>query len=325
MTEIRKHFSRLGLAYLAGSLIIYAVQLAAFWLLDTFAPVAAEDPNISFLAGMLTMYAVAMPLMALLIRRLPAAPVASRPMTKGQGVTAFLMCYGLMYAGNLAGQLVTLLIGLAKGSDVVNPVLDTVTGLNLWVTFAVTVLLAPVTEEYLFRKLLVERTVRYGEGVAVLCSGLVFGLFHGNLNQFAYAFLLGLFLAYLYVKTGRLRYTILIHMAINFVGSVLPLWLLEKTGYSEIMASLQSAGTEKMALLMENLPGLTIFGSYASLVLLTAAAGIILLFVSRRKFVCRPGASGLSKKQLAAAAAGSLGMILYGVFWIGMMLAQAIG
>ena len=72
-------------------------------------------------------------------------------------------------------------------------------------TFIIAVLIAPTAEELLFRKLLTERIVKYGELAAVLASGLFFGLFHGNLNQFSYAFLLGLFLGFIYVKTGKLR------------------------------------------------------------------------------------------------------------------------
>ena len=85
---------------------------------------------------------------------------------------------------------------------------------------------------------LTERIVKYGELAAVLASGLFFGLFHGNLNQFSYAFLLGLFLGFIYVKTGKLGYTIGLHMAINFIGSSLGTWMLRVTGYMDTMETL---------------------------------------------------------------------------------------
>ena len=44
--------------------------------------------------------------------------------------------------------------------------------LNPWVTFIIAVLIAPTAEELLFRKLLTERIVKYGELAAVLASGL---------------------------------------------------------------------------------------------------------------------------------------------------------
>ena len=80
--------------------------------------------------------------------------------------------------------------------------LEVATSSNLWVNLFIMVLCAPVAEELIFRKLLIDRLTQYGEGVAVLFSGLMFGLFHGNLNQFVYAFVLGLCFGFIYVKTG---------------------------------------------------------------------------------------------------------------------------
>ena len=63
----------------------------------------------------------------------------------------------------------------------------------------------------------------YGETTAIFLSATVFALMHGNLDQVFYAFLLGCAQGYLYCKTRDVRYTICIHMMVNFVGSVLPL------------------------------------------------------------------------------------------------------
>jgi hypothetical protein len=72
----------------------------------------------------------------------------------------------------------------------------------------------------LFRKLLIDRTRGYGDTIAILLSGLLFGLFHGNLFQFFYAFLVGMVLAYVYTRTGRYLPCVAMHAAINFMGSV---------------------------------------------------------------------------------------------------------
>ena len=52
----------------------------------------------------------------------------------------------------------------------------------------------------------------------------MFGLFHLNLFQFFYAFGLGLMFGYVYMRTSQLRYSIVMHMIINFNGSVLAPW-----------------------------------------------------------------------------------------------------
>ena len=73
------------------------------------------------------------------------------------------------------------------------------------IAFAV---LAPVFEELVFRKVLVDHVLPFGEWPAILFSGITFGLFHGNLTQFFYAALLGMVLAYVYIRTGNILYSI---------------------------------------------------------------------------------------------------------------------
>jgi membrane protease YdiL (CAAX protease family) len=53
---------------------------------------------------------------------------------------------------------------------------------------------APVVEEIVFRGAILRGLERYGKWFAVLISALLFGVFHGNLIQSPYAFLVGLVL-----------------------------------------------------------------------------------------------------------------------------------
>ena len=318
--EIRRHFSKIGFAYLAGSIVIYAVQFLAAMAGKKFVPGVMADANGSFILLMLTMYGISMPFMGWLVSRIPAQKIEGRKMTAGQWIIAFLMCYGLMYAGNLIGTALTFGIGMVKGTGVDNPMLSAAMELNPWVTFVIAVLIAPTAEELLFRKLLTERIVKYGELAAVLASGLFFGLFHGNLNQFSYAFLLGLFLGY----------TIGLHMAINFIGSSLGTWMLRVTGYMDTMETLtEFLNTRNLTVLGDlgnGMVGMFIFGSYASLILMMAGAGLILTWLNRKKFVCcapEEKVASLGKKK-AAVMIGNPGILLYGAFWIGIMIWQLL-
>lgn len=108
-----------------------------------------------------------------------------------------------MYLANLLGTLVTMILGIVKGSMVSNNLLQIVTSNHIWANIIVVGILAPIIEEYVFRKLLIDRTIKYGEGIAVLTSALMFALFHGNLNQFAYAFVLGGCLRVCLCQDGR--------------------------------------------------------------------------------------------------------------------------
>lgn len=137
--EIRRHFSKIGFAYLAGSIVIYAVQFLAAMVGKKFVPGVMADANGSFIVLMLTMYGISMPFMGWLVSRIPTQKIEERKMTAGQWIIAFLMCYGLMYAGNLIGTALTFGIGMVKGTGVDNPLVSTVMQLNPWVTFVIAV------------------------------------------------------------------------------------------------------------------------------------------------------------------------------------------
>ena len=79
-----------------------------------------------------------------------------------------------------------------------------------------------------------------GPAVAMSVSALVFGLAHGNFYQFFYAFLLGLIFAYIYLRTGKVRYSMMLHMMVNFCGSVIPILLMRVADENEVAAILAS-------------------------------------------------------------------------------------
>ena len=65
------------------------------------------------------------------------------------------------------------------------------------------VVLIPICEELVFRGLMFKRMrERSGFLYAAVYSALVFGLFHGNIVQMVYGFILGMLLAYMYEKYG---------------------------------------------------------------------------------------------------------------------------
>lgn len=88
---------------------------------------------------------------------------------------------------------------------------STALGLN----FLYVALIPAVSEEFMFRGVFFHGYRGAGIRKAALCSGLCFGLLHLNLNQFCYAFVLGVILAVVVEATGSILSSILIHMVIN--------------------------------------------------------------------------------------------------------------
>ena len=314
----KKHFSLLGLMYFLGALIIIGVQVAVSMLVLAFAPSLLDNPNLSLLVSMLPTYTIAFPLTSLLIHQIPGVQMKKHNMKPAQLLGAFAISYALMYLSNLAGQFFTNIIGIIKGSPVDDAIADLVSELNPLTAFFVMVLLAPALEEWIFRKLLVDRTIRYGEGTAIFLSGLMFGLFHGNLNQFVYTFLVGAFWAFIYVKTGRLRYTIYLHMALNFMGSVGSPFFLDAISTLEGGSSAMNGFHFLLGMLIP----LAIVIPYLIVVFGLVISGIVLLVTNWKRFRLIPAELFIPKEKRFSVIFLNAGMILYVLFQIIQIVLQ---
>ncbi|MCD8080618.1 MAG: CPBP family intramembrane metalloprotease [Bacteroides sp.] len=82
-------------------------------------------------------------------------------------------------------------------------------------------LFGPVLEELLFRGAVTRILLqRYSSAKAIVCSALIFGIFHLNPAQIVGATLIGLFLAWIYYRTESLIPCILIHVLNNSLAVV---------------------------------------------------------------------------------------------------------
>lgn len=77
--------------------------------------------------------------------------------------------------------------------------------------------IAPIVEELIFRDFLLKPLRAYGDMTASIVTGLIFGLYHGNFDQFAYAFLLGTFYSMIAVRYNSIVPTVILHAVNNFL------------------------------------------------------------------------------------------------------------
>lgn len=315
--EAKKQFSRLGIAFLVGSVVVNVVAFLLRLALNRWKPEWLWNTNINLLLSAICMYLTGMPVMAILVKKMPKVDIPKRKMSVGKFLIAFLMCYALIFCTNLIGTVLTTIIGVVKGSAVNNTVLNVVTDANIVAIILYMVICAPIMEELIFRKLIVDRTVRYGEGVAIVISGVMFGLFHGNLSQFLYATILGMFLAFLYVKTGNIKITIGIHMIINFMGGVVSTLLLKAINYEELLELAYTGNTrEVIQCYMDNLPGWIAYLLYMFLLFAVVIAGFVLLIVFHKRFKVQAGEIAIPKGKRFNTIFINVGMIAFCLFWI---------
>lgn len=77
-------------------------------------------------------------------------------------------------------------------------------------------IVSPLAEEVVFRGILFNRMRKdFPPGMAILLSGVLFGLYHGNMVQGIYGTLMGVLMAYLYERMGRFEIPCLFHMTAN--------------------------------------------------------------------------------------------------------------
>ena len=83
-----------------------------------------------------------------------------------------------------------------------------------------TVITPALIEEFAFRGIVLGSLKKYGEGFAVLVSSILFGLMHGNFEQIPFAFLVGLVLGLITVKTDSILIACAVHGTNNLVSVI---------------------------------------------------------------------------------------------------------
>lgn len=306
--KAKKEFSRLGFALLLFLTLGTALQLGAGWLLQR--PDMPQSPLLRWGLGYIApLYLIGVPAALLVMRGVPAEKAAPRPLPGGSILVYLLMCFPIMYGGNLVG---TMLSVMFSGGSAENPLLNVAMD-SSWIQIVVLAVLAPLFEEFIFRKQLIDRIGRYGEKTAIFFSALTFGLFHGNLYQFFYAFGLGALFAWIYTRTRRLRWSAILHMCVNFLGSVVAPWILQHTDLDvveDLAAGSMDVDLKDIALL--EIYGLCMLG--------LSIAGLVLLIRRRKRFVLEPTAEQLPRGTGFRVSCLNPGVLLFALVCAGVFV-----
>ena len=226
--KVRSSFSSLHLALVAFVLISQAVGTVLQVLAMIILPeemMAREDilGYLTMAINVVAMYLTAFPVFLYMTKKIPkASAVSGDRMTGGEFATLFVIAQGAMLGGAIIGNIFNSIVNIITGVMPENNLDTIINAIPLWLTFLVVVVIGPIIEEIVFRKVMIDRLSVVGEGWAILFSSIAFGLFHGNLYQLFYATLVGLIFGYVYTRTRDIRYSIALHMLINFAGSILP-------------------------------------------------------------------------------------------------------
>lgn len=289
--SLKRCFRIIGLAYLVYLLVSTASQVVVSLIFQM--PESRIGWNLWMMVCMLSMYPLATLFLYLILRRLPKARQTwKEPMKVGRYIGIFVICMGSMYLGNIIGQMFTAVIKFITGLPMENDIGVLISEMQPWLILLIVVIVGPIMEEFIFRKLLLDRIAGYGQATSMLISGLIFGIAHGNFYQFFYAFILGAIFAQVYLRTGNILHTIGLHMMINFCGSFVSIY------YLELVESWGSAGL------------LLVFGQ-VMVMFGYMIAGVILLIYYRREIFLYEPKKNISAGKWFMAVMFNIGMILY--------------
>lgn len=92
--------------------------------------------------------------------------------------------------------------------------------LGFLLTLISTAVIPALVEEFALRGIVLGLLRKFGDGFAVITSAILFGIMHGNFQQMPFAFLVGLALGFIVVKTDSLLIAIAVHSANNLVSVI---------------------------------------------------------------------------------------------------------
>ncbi len=249
-------------------------------------PIEEFSTNEHYGCTFFAMYAIAFPLYLLISKPMEKAPPQPQKCSFGKLLLYWLIAYSTSIVFNMIGTFLTMFVAIFSGFNASDYTVATkIVGDRSWVVTVAAVVGAPIIEELIMRKVFIDRVRKYGEIKAMLMSGILFGLLHGNFTQLFYTAPMGMVLAYVYMRTGKIRNTIFIHCITNILGSVVPQFLFRNIDFNAYLEAVQNMdSTYLMEHMSEYFPLLVWVGIILCVVIGGAITTIVLLASKKMHF-----------------------------------------
>ena len=247
-----------GIAYSLASLLVILLSLVFSICVAGLGQAAADEDWYKYLGFLLPQIAIAAACVISMRRMKRPVRQIYRPAKWYFFPIAALMSFGLLFSLNFLNNYFVELLKLLGYEPSMESSVPTLTGWNLLPALLVIAVLPAIFEETLFRGAIFGSMEQNGWGTwqAVLISGALFSLFHGNPEQTIYQFLCGAAFALLAQRAGSILPGMLAHFLNNAV-------ILTVTSFGGNVEALPLGGT----IALYTVSGLCLVGSILFLVL----------------------------------------------------------
>ncbi len=316
LEDSSRRANRVGLAFFVFLAVSFAASFAMA-IVMAFLPDSAYGWA-SVVLTMVALYGVAAPFAYLVFRTVKPVQIERRKMSLSAFLLFTLIAFALMIAGALIGNVINVGVELITGAQQDSAVEDMINETPLLLICFYTVIVAPIMEELFFRKLLIDRLRPLGQWVCMLVSGVFFGLFHGNIEQFSYAALLGILLGYIYYNTNNVWYCVAIHAILNFFCGVLTTIVTHFMGVDFLDPNLTE---EALAELVANYPAeYLITAGVSNIPTICALAGAVILCIFGKRLFSTIEPCPIPRGTRFKTVALNVGTILFVLFCVGEMV-----
>jgi len=234
--ELSKDCSKVGSATIAIFIVMFVVAIiieiiAVMCGVSHDLPDMANDPYAGFTPMGYYMYTGLTSLLSIFLPSLILMKNSGRKISdlvpfkpiEGKKFAAIVMCgMSLCMVAQLMASLIQINfnqfgIDIYKGLQTA-----TATGFyDVLMSIICTAVIPALVEEFAYRGFVAGLLKKHDEMLAVFGSAFLFGMLHGNFAQIPFAFVVGLILAYVRVKTDSMLPSILIHFGNNFYAVII--------------------------------------------------------------------------------------------------------
>lgn len=240
-----KSYALTAAAFLGSGVVLRL--LASLLFRQLASPEVYENWNVtfSFINDLVFLYLVSFGLFLFLNRKAEKVTPEQNKITVGKFLLYVLILFGIngfgVSIGSFVNNLVVKMIG--AGAQSASAAQSMTLNSSVILRMLVFGLVAPFVEEVVFRKVLIDRTLKYGEWCAIFVSAFMYALFQGGFSLFFYALLMGGLLAYIYIRTGKAWVVIALHMIMNIFNYVLTFFM-QKFAHTDALSEIERLSEE---------------------------------------------------------------------------------